>query len=680
MIKNGSSSTPVGGDVSRFARELQADRKGFLGYLLNFGYDEGTIVTNDYYTLRSGGVAKNSFVLIRPGSPGELLRPEDKDAVNDPGEQAYYLILARILEPTLTPLAADAVQPFLHLDQQPDEPGMPERPDLQWGTMKVSIVGTFFDDPDSGRIAFGGDVEVFLSPRLYTVHVPTPEMLERLINAFVDPAGSSPIGALRFTESRFLRSSPAVPVRIAPRDFIGARTAIFGRRGTGKANAAKVIAEMILTSGRKVGQVIFDLDGKYAYRTAGEQAALHELHPDRCVRYTLRPEPEENVRVLKANFYTDIGLGHRIITELYSQQVGTPAQYELPFLNWEVLRDADLADLERVNGAAATRYRRQLAIYLCILHAAGFEHDPDFAVDLQLNKQVREALASLLPEFGAEESDQVIRIPRSVPLDTASPVFTRAWEIYGQGSPAFATQSGRAYFDETASSMLTILTQHTATGNAVSGFRKFLPFKRYHSRKSGLLLREVLAALDAGRTVIIDLSNAARELIGFFGGLVARAIFNAQMTRFTENRLGDQYVQLYFEDADQLFPRSDTGPRTFYNRLAQEGSKLHIGMVYSTQRIDALNPDLLAGTENILVAHLNDHREIRALTRFHEFRDVGPDILRTTAPGFVRMVTRSHRFAVPVQVRHFGQIEGQPAAQAPQRASRRRPSGSERET
>ena len=228
--------------------------------------------------------------------------------------------------------------------------------------------------------------------------------------------------------------------------------------------------------------------------------------------------------------------------------------------------------------------------------------------------------------------------------------------------------------------MLTILTQHTATGNAVSGFRKFLPFKRYHSRKSGLLLREVLAALDAGQTVIIDLSNAARELIGFFGGLVARAIFNAQMSRFTENRLGDQYVQLYFEDADQLFPRSDTGPRTFYNRLAQEGSKLHIGMVYSTQRIDALNPDLLAGTENILVAHLNDHREIRALTRFHEFRDVGPDILRTTAPGFVRMVTRSHRFAVPVQVRRFGQVEGQPAAQAPQAPAAAAPAAASDET
>ncbi len=345
-------------------------------------------------------------------------------------------------------------------------------------------------------------------------------------------------------------------------------------------------------------------------------------------------------------------------------------------MHWEVLSEADLVELERASGSAATRFRRQLAIYLCILHAAGFEHGEDLAVDLQLNKQVREALAALLPEFGAVESDQGVRIPRTVPLDVASPVFSKAWEIYGQGSPAFATQSGRAYFDETAESMLTILTQRTATGNAVSGFRKFLPLRRYHSPRSGLLLREVLGALDAAQTVIIDLSNAARELVNFFGGLVTRAIFNHQMGKFTENRLGEHYVQFYFDAAEQLFPRTEGGPRTFYSRLAQDGAKLHIGIVYSTSRIDALNADLLAGTANILAAHLNDQREIRALTRFYEFRDVGPDVLRTTSPGFMRLITHSHKFAVPVQVRHFGQVQGQPAEAS---AARRRGSHGERE-
>ncbi len=669
MIKNISPSggRPTG-DIARFARELQADRKGFLGYVYRFGYDEATVVTNDYYVMRSGGVSKSAFLLIRPGSPAELLRPEDKDMVSTGEDRPFYLVFAQVLEPTLTPLSGEPLEPFLQMDKD-REGDIPARPELQWGTMTTAVVGTFFDDPDGRRIAFGGDVEMFLSPRLYTVHVPTAEMLERLVNAFVSREKGREIGELRFTESQHLRPGSRVPVRVEPDDFVGARTAIFGRRGSGKSNLIKVIADMVLASGRSVGQVIFDLDGKYAYRAPGEQAALHELHPHKCIRYTLRPEPHEAVRVLKANFYSDLALGHRIMRELYSQQVGTPAQYEQPFLSWEVLSDTDLGHLERLNAAAATRYRRQVSIYQCILHAAGFEHPPELAVDLHLNKQVREALAALLPECGSTDTDQVVRVPRVVPLEMAAAVFARAWEIYGQGSPVFLTPSGRAYFDEPAESMLTILTQHTATGSAVSGYRKFLPMRRYHSQRSGLLLRDLLDALDDKRTVIIDLSNAARELVSFFGGLVARTIFSRQMSRFTDNQLGDHYVQFYFDEAENQFPRANVGPRSFYSRLAQEGAKLHIGLVYSTSRVDAVSPDLLANTENTLVGHLNDQRAIRALTRFHEFRDVGPDVRRTTAPGFMRMVSRSHRFVVPLQVRRFGQVAPEPAP-APGQADR----------
>ena len=95
------------------------------------------------------------------------------------------------------------------------------------------------------------------------------------------------------------------------------------------------------------------------------------------------------------------------------------------------------------------------------------------------------------------------------------------------------------------------------------------------------------------------------------------------------------------------------GPLRIVDRLAKEGAKLNIGIVYSTQSIESLSPDLLKNTENFFIAHLNDEREVKALTRFHEFRDVGADVQRTKSHGFVRMITRSHRFALPVQIRKF---------------------------
>ena len=37
-----------------------------------------------------------------------------------------------------------------------------------------------------------------------------------------------------------------------------------------------------------------------------------------------------------------------------------------------------------------------------------------------------------------------------------------------------------------------------------------------------------------------------------------------------------------------------------------------------------------------------------------EFRDVGADVQRTKAQGYVRMITLSHRYALPVQIEKFG--------------------------
>jgi len=218
----------------------------------------------------------------------------------------------------------------------------------------------------------------------------------------------------------------------------------------------------------------------------------------------------------------------------------------------------------------------------------------------------------------------------------------------------FRSRSGREYFDETAKSMLTILCKSRAgAGSFVSGYSKLVPFRRYHSRDGGRLLEEIVDAVDASKTVILDLSNAAEELVEFFGGMVCNAVFKRQMDKFTSDRLGEHYVQFYFEEAHNLFPRDDRNLRNIYNRLAKEGAKLHVGIVYSTQSIESLSPDLLKNTENFFITHLNDEREIKALTRFHEFRDVGGDVQRTKTRGFVRMITKSHRFALPVQVRKF---------------------------
>ena len=162
------------------------------------------------------------------------------------------------------------------------------------------------------------------------------------------------------------------------------------------------------------------------------------------------------------------------------------------------------------------------------------------------------------------------------------------------------------------------------------------------------------------RTVILGLGVATDKSRRCFADMLVRAVFVHQEEKLITNRLGNHFVQLYFEEAHNLFPVIDrelTGP---YARFAKEGAKFHIGMVYSTQSPSTINGELLAQTENFFVAHLSSRQEAQALAKLQvAFDGMQEDILRARTPGFVRMLTLSHRFVVPVQARKF---EADPAS------------------
>jgi hypothetical protein len=88
------------------------------------------------------------------------------------------------------------------------------------------------------------------------------------------------------------------------------------------------------------------------------------------------------------------------------------------------------------------------------------------------------------------------------------------------------------------------------------------------------------------------------------------------------------FVQLYFEEAHNLFPVDDKDLTGVYARLAKEGAKFHLGMVYSTQSPSTINRELLAQTENVFVDHLSSQHEAQALGRC---RSRSPDTSRTSS-------------------------------------------------
>jgi DNA helicase HerA-like ATPase len=220
------------------------------------------------------------------------------------------------------------------------------------------------------------------------------------------------------------------------------------------------------------------------------------------------------------------------------------------------------------------------------------------------------------------------------------------------------SSSGRPVFDADDGALLDFL----APGVGRAGPSILRQYRQFHSPQAGDFVDEILKLLDEGATVILDLGNATDQIRRYFADMLSKAVFAHQESKFVENRLGTHFVELYFEEAHNLFPPDSKDLTGVYARFAKEGAKFHIGIVYSTQSPSTINRELLAQTENFFVGHLSSQDEAHALARVQiAFAGIEEDVLRARTPGYMRMLTLSHRFVVPMQAYRFEALGTSPS-------------------
>ncbi len=617
----------------------------FVGYVLEIGFDEAIIITSDPFKQAVGGVPRGSFLIMAPDSLRSM---------------PPHFSLLRVTATAPTPLSREVQQTYFELHKK----SMPEldiwtKGELQWGALSTRVLGMFFPDPqDSSKVMFSGDVNNVVSAHRYKVYAPTKDLLELIVNGIVRPVNQFSIGALRLTECTLPFSSilqPDIDVRVSTNDFRGFRTAMFGKTRLGKSNVVKIIAQSIIETteqDKSVGQLIFDVNGEYANDNPQDGSrSLRSAYPDRCAVYALTQRPNTPSQPLKLNFYEQPDSCIQILRTLLDQSNLT-SQYIRSFSSVQLPSIGDLLSL--APGSARTRAVRRVQMYWAILNKAGFQADESRLRALNLTAGTAHGPSHFNPHFKQQLVQEVNADDQFSPPHNLNQLRTHLeiveeFRKQNAHSPVLQSSSGGPLFEPDDEALLGFLNP------AIGGGPRILrPFMIYHDPQAGDFVQHILQLLDDGQTVILDLGNATDEIRTYFSDLLSRAVFNHQEIKFTSNNLGNHFTQLYFEEAHNLFPRDSKDFSGVYARFAKEGAKFHIGMVYSTQSPSTINKELLAQTENFFAAHMSSQDEANVLAKLQvQFDGLQEDILHTRTPGYMRMLTFSNRFVIPVQVNKF---------------------------
>jgi DNA helicase HerA-like ATPase len=649
------------GSIDLFKEAKQED--WFAGRPFYLDYSTASILVSDAWKQKVGGIAQGAFLLAFYENESNI-------------EEA---LLLRALRPTKLPTDSEVIGSMVeYYKDNLQTAGAKSQLDdftrymFSFSGLECRVLGTFYKD-DNGKTVFGADLENFYSAHNYSVFKPKGKVLEYIVN-FRDGKGTpggkndARVGAVRYSSSRrFTDSIGDVSMYVSPKDFLGRRTALFGMTRTGKSNTVKKIIQSTVEIGDKakhvlatdtewnsnpyeadgsprypIGQIIFDINGEYANpNLQDEGTAIYDLYKDRTVRYS--ELSKEGFEVMKVNFFREAQEGFYLVQDHFKASPDS-SDYMKSFLAISLDKPEDY-DTDR---SVSTRYDRKVAAYLACLHKAGFTVPDGFKVRFQGAKEINDEI-SVDPSKG-------------ITLQETVNWFEWVWKKYEE-FPYLKdypkTHQGREWADEELRSLLVVLTRKSKPTGAASnsGYIKLRPLRELHTEKSDKpFTKAIIEQLREGKIVIIDLSQGNPDIQRLYSERICQEIFADSMKRFIANS-PNNFVQMYFEEAHNLFPKKeDKDLSQIYNRLAKEGAKLSLGLIYATQEVSSISSNILKNTQNWFIAHLNNEEEIKELRKYYDFGDFTDSLVRfssSTDQGFVRMKTYSNAFIVPVQIDKF---------------------------
>ncbi|MBA2858667.1 hypothetical protein HNP93_001368 [Methanococcus maripaludis] len=630
--------------------------ENLVGHPFYLDYDKANVLVSDSKKNRVNGIPRGCFLLAFY-----------EGLLGDPSEALLLRVVKNIKLPLDDEIIISRIEYYKDNVETTGKNSKLDdltRFEFSFSGLECNILGSFYKD-NNGKVVFGADVENFYSSNNYRVYKPVGDVLKYIVNCNLAESSNEEnfekIGNVRYSSSKkFQNSEDTSEVYISPKDFLGKRTALFGMTRTGKSNTVKKIVQLTQEINKYVktcadepkngiynadgipnnpiGQIIFDINGEYANENLQDGTSISDIYTNDVIRYCV--VPRDGFKVMKVNFYNEIEEGFELIKSHLREKENYITNFKTIDLS---APDEDAPWPEKV------RYNRKIAAYKCCLYLAGLKPTKN-NVKFKGHEDINEAI------------DWEKNTKQGVSLADAVQWFSLVWKnyediLYIKEYPK--SHDGREWADDDLKALLVFMTRCLAPkrGPSIAGYTKLREMSKLHTNLSDEPYdQEIINNLRKGKIVIADLSQGDPEIQKLFSERICEKIFADSMSNFTENE-PNNIIQFYFEEAHNLFPKKeDSDLSQIYNRIAKEGAKLDLGLIYATQEVSSISSNILKNTQNWFIAHLNNTDETKELKKYYDFADFADSLVRFSPEsdkGFVRMKTYSNSFVIPVQIDEF---------------------------
>jgi len=399
---------------------------------------------------------------------------------------------------------------------------------------------------------------------------------------------------------------PEAVKEVDPRLFVGKRTANFGKTGFGKSNENKVILTLLAHAFPKVGMLILDQNAEYLLQT--ESTTSQGL----------------------AQAFKALGIKGRICFYTRKERA------------WE----------KRLSDHLGSEWGEYVEIRPL---KVDFYQFPDLAISLAYHRQ---QLEGTKPPQYLENAYYNIEDWKGTPNRMAYVygAFRKAGLLPRNGFRVrYSDEEYELADDEEWKRLQESLDSGSQKGSDTGGARElyvrakaFSFLRAFHApgREENFIetvARDLLR--EEGKVVVLDLPSLG-DGATFFVRRLMTTLFERAIELYGERQANFVVV---LEEAHNVLGEEGS---IFY-RVAKEGRKYGIGMLYSTQSPASIPMEILSQTENFLVKHLSSEEDIKALKKAKApFAFVADFLLSEPIIGYSYVYFEPYQpFVVPLRVK-----------------------------